>query len=82
MHTTTPMQDPQRQTAGLAQLLTFSEVCSLLRKSRSGLYKLMASDPNFPKPVKDGSARSARTFFVATEIAAYQDAKLAERDAA
>ena len=53
MHTDT-LQDIHRQAASLAQLLTFGEVCSLLRKSRSGLYKLMASDPNFPKPVKDG----------------------------
>lgn len=97
MHTDT-LQDLSHNAAGAAaiqaagrgiktgtlpeQWLTFSEVCSLMRKSRSGLYKLMASDPTFPKPVKDGSARSARTFFVATEIATYQDAKLAERDAA
>ncbi|UFQ99113.1 helix-turn-helix transcriptional regulator [Pseudomonas wenzhouensis] len=63
-------------------MLSFSEVCSLLRKSRSGLYKLMASDSNFPKPIKDGHARSARSYFAAREIAAYQEAKLAGRDAA
>ncbi|MNF86874.1 hypothetical protein D3C84_693240 [compost metagenome] len=81
MHTNT-LQDIQRQASSLSQLLTFSEVCSLMRKSRSGLYKLMASDPSFPKPVKDGAARSARSFFVAAEIAAYQGAMLAARDAA
>lgn len=72
-------QDLQRQVSSLSQLLTFSEVCSLMRKSRSGLYKLMGNDPSFPKPVKDGEARSARAFFVAAEIAAYQDAKLQAR---
>lgn len=76
------LQDIQRQASGLAQLLTFSEVCNLLRKSRSGVYKLIASDPTFPRSIKDGEARSARAFFVASEIAAWQQAKLAARDAA
>lgn len=67
------------QSSRLEQLLSFNEVCSLMRKSRSGLYKLMNSDSVFPKPVKDGEARSARTFFVASEIATYQEAKLAGR---
>ncbi|MFC0709743.1 helix-turn-helix transcriptional regulator [Azorhizophilus paspali] len=76
------LQDIYRQAAALAQLLSFAEVCSLLRKSRSGVYKLMASDPTFPRSIKDGEARSARAFFVASEIAAWQQAKLATRDAA
>ncbi|RRW47249.1 AlpA family phage regulatory protein [Pseudomonas luteola] len=78
----TTLQDIQRQAAQLSQLLTFTEVCGLLRKSRSGVYKLMASDPSFPRTVKDGEARSARAFFVASEIAAWQQSKLAARDAA
>lgn len=77
--TNSSLQDTQNQASRLAQLLTFSEVCSLLRKSRSGIYKLMAADPSFPLPVKDGTARSARAFFVASEIAAYQNTKLAGR---
>ncbi|UVE16813.1 AlpA family phage regulatory protein [Pseudomonas sp. LS44] len=76
------LQDPQRQASGLSQLLTFGDVCSLLRKSRSGVYKLMTSDPTFPKPVKDGDARSARAFFVASEIAAWLQSKLDARGAA
>lgn len=82
MQSTTSLQDIQHQASGLSQFLTFGEVCSLMRKSRSGLYKLMASDSNFPKPIKDGEARSARSYFAAREIAAYQEAKLAGRDAA
>lgn len=82
MHTTTSLQDLQRQASSLSQLLTFGEVCSLMRKSRSGLYKLMAADTSFPKPIKDGTARAARAFFVESEIAAYQTSKLAERGAA
>lgn len=78
----TTLQNFSSQASRLAQLLTFGEVCSLLRKSRNGLYKLMASDPTFPRSIKDGEARSARAFFVADEIAAWQQAKLAARDAA
>lgn len=82
MQTATTLQDLQSQTSRLSQRLTFTEVCSLLRKSRSGVYKLMASDPTFPRSIKDGDARSARAFFVAEEIATWQQAKLAVRDAA
>ncbi len=78
----TTFQDLQNQASRLAQLLTFSDVCSLLRKSRSGVYKLMASDPTFPRSIKDGDARSARAFFVASEIAAWQQSKLDARGAA
>ncbi len=78
----TTLQDLQNQASRLAQLLTFSDVCSLLRKSRSGVYKLMASDPTFPRSIKDGDARSARAFFVASEIAAWQQSKLDARGAA
>lgn len=78
----TTFQDLQNQASHLAQLLTFSDVCSLLRKSRSGVYKLMASDPTFPRSIKDGDARSARAFFVASEIAAWQQSKLDARGAA
>lgn len=78
MHTDTSIYSTHQITAP-AQLLTFGEVCSLMRKSRSGLYKLMAADSTFPKPIKDGSARCARAFFVASEIVTYQTAKFSER---
>lgn len=76
------LQELQQQASGLSQLLTLREVCSLLRKSRGGLYKLMAADPTFPRSIKDGEARNARAFFVASEVAAWQQAKIAARDAA
>lgn len=81
MPTAATLQFLQSQAAGLSQLLTFSEVCSLMRKSRSGLYKLMAADPTFPRIIKDGDARSARAFFVAEEVATWQQAKLQARAA-
>lgn len=80
MHTTT-LQELQIQSQKLSQLLAFAEVCTLLRKSRSGVYKLMAADPSFPRPVKDGISRSSRAFFVANEVAAWQQAKLDARTA-
>lgn len=73
------MQTQSLNDFGLQQQISFEEACSLLRKSRSGLYKTMAADPTFPKPVKSGGARSARVYFVASEIAKWQQAKLAER---
>lgn len=75
------LQDLHRQASALAQLLTLSEVCGLLRKSRSGLYKLMAADKSFPKPIKDSQTRSARAYFAAAEIVAWQQSKLAARNA-
>lgn len=79
---TKPAQELSNHASRLAQLLTFSEVCNLLRKSRSGVYKMIAADPSFPKPVKDGKARSARAYFVADEFADWQKSKLAGRKAA
>lgn len=67
----------QNQRITTIQMMTFEEVCSLLRKSRSGLYKLIAKDTSFPKPVKDGEARQSRTFFADAEISAWQEARLA-----
>ncbi|WP_371579586.1 helix-turn-helix transcriptional regulator [Metapseudomonas resinovorans] len=61
-------------------MLSLAEVCALLCKSRSGLYKVMARDPTFPRPVKDGDARSARVLFAATEFAAWQQSKLDSRN--
>ncbi len=78
---TNSLQDLSSQASRLAQMLTFNEVCSLYRKSRSGLYKLMAADPTFPKPVKDGENIQARSYFVAGEIATHQQAKLSARAA-
>lgn len=73
------MQTQSLQNLGLEQQISFDEVCRLLCKSRSGIYKLMAADSTFPTPFKSGNARSARVFFVASEIAEWQKTKLATR---
>ena len=54
------------------QQFTFNEVCAVLRRSRSGLYRLMSQDPTFPHPRKEGRARSCRVYFFGHEIAAWQ----------
>lgn len=54
------------------QQFTFQEVCAVLRRSRSGLYRLMSQDPTFPRPRKQGGARSCRVYFYGHEIAAWQ----------
>ncbi|SED68263.1 transcriptional regulator, AlpA family [Pseudomonas anguilliseptica] len=64
------------------QMMSFTAACDLLCRSRSGLYKLMRNDLTFPVPIKDSDARTARAFFVAAEIAAWQNAQLASRSAA
>ncbi|WP_223522381.1 helix-turn-helix transcriptional regulator [Pseudomonas sp. A-B-26] len=64
------------------QMLSLAETCKLLCKSRSGLYKLMAADITFPRPIKDGTARQARVVFVSSELAAWQQAKLSARASA
>lgn len=79
MHTDTTLQEIPTHVPGLDQWLTINDVCGLLRKSRPGLYRLMNSDPTFPRRLKDGEARTARAFFVATEIASWQQCKLQAR---
>lgn len=60
------------------QHLTFNEVCAVLRRSRSGLYRLMSLDPTFPRPRKEGVARSCRVYFYGHEIAAWQRSRTAD----
>lgn len=63
------------------ELISISETGSEIRKSRSGLDKLRAKDPNFPKPWKDGTDRQARVYFVRAEVEAWLRAKLEARSA-
>lgn len=61
------------------ELSTVSETGDCLRLSRSGLDKLRAKDPTFPKPLKDGTGRQARVYFVRAEVDAWLRAKLEAR---
>lgn len=57
-------------------------LCQWLDVTRSGLAKLRAKDPTFPKPIKDGNARQAAAYYVVAEVEAWLQAKIAARDKA
>lgn len=67
--------------SNLPELMTVVELGSYLRRSRSGVDKLRAKDPTFPKPLKDGTGRQARVYFVRAEVDAWLRAKLEARTA-
>ncbi|MFC2970996.1 transcriptional regulator [Azotobacter bryophylli] len=70
------------QAASLPELWTMAEVAQVMRRTRSGVDKLRARDPQFPKPLKDGDDRRSRIYFVRQEIEAYLSARLQAREAA
>lgn len=55
---------------------TAAEVLDL---SKSGLEKLVATDPSFPRPIKLGEHRQSAVFFDSDEIAAWIESKKAQR---
>lgn len=55
-------------------------LCQWLDVTRSGLAKLKAKDPTFPKPIKDGDARQAAAYYVVAEVDAWLQSKIAARD--
>ena len=57
-------------------------LCQWLDVTRSGLAKLRAKDPNFPKPIKDGSSRQAAAYYVVTEVDTWLQSKITARDKA
>lgn len=68
--------------SSLPELWTMAEVAQVMRRTRSGVDKLRARDPLFPKPLKEGEKRGSRIFFVRQEIEAYLAARLAAREVA
>ncbi len=68
--------------ASLPELWTMAEVAARLRRTRSGVDKLRARDPQFPKPLKDGGKRGSRIYFVRQEVEAYLSARLQAREVA
>lgn len=57
-----------------------ADVAQVMRRTRSGVDKLRARDPDFPKPLKDGDNRRSRIYFVRSEVEAYLHARLSERE--
>lgn len=72
-------QQPSIKNTIHNELLTKKETAELFRRTTSGLDRLIAREPDFPKPLKDGNDRSSRVYFVRVEIEAYLAAKLASR---
>lgn len=70
------------QAASLPELWTMAEVAKTMHRTRSGVDKLRARDPQFPKPLKDGDNRRSRIYFVRQEVEAYLAARLAAREVA
>ena len=64
---------------GLTDLWTKAETARYMKRTPSGLDKLCARDPDFPKPLKDGDNRRSRVYFVRQEVEAYLAGKLAAR---
>lgn len=55
-------------------------LCQWLDVTRSGLAKLKAKDPTFPKPIKDGGTRQAAAYYVVAEVENWLQSKIAARD--
>lgn len=63
-------------------LIRQTALCTWLDVTRSGLAKLRAKDPTFPRPLKDGVSRQAAAYFVVAEVEAWLQSKIQARDAA
>lgn len=61
-------------------LIRQPSLCQWLDVTRSGLAKLRAKDPSFPKPIKDGESRQAAAYYVVAEVEAWLQSKIAARD--
>ncbi len=72
---------PQTSLQGKG-LIAQPNLIKWLDLTRSGLDKLRAKDPTFPKPIKDGDTRQASVYYVLAEVEAWLAAKIAARDAA
>jgi predicted DNA-binding transcriptional regulator AlpA len=70
------------RTAAMAKrFVRFNEGLKLIGVSRSEAYRRQKTDPDFPKIVKPLGEGTKPSAFVDEEIAAYQAARIAERDA-
>lgn len=78
----TPHQTTTPITTTLPELLTMADLAVMLRRTRSGVDKLRARDPEFPQPLKDGTDRRSRVYFVRSEVEAYLQARLEARPSA
>lgn len=61
-------------------LMRQPKLCAWLDMTPSGLAKLKAKDPTFPKPIKDGDSNQAAAYYVVAELEAWLAAQIAKRD--
>lgn len=69
----------QSGPASAQDLILMNEVCELMGRTRSGVDKLRARDPGFPKPWKDGGNSRSRIYFVRSEIERYLSGRFSAR---
>lgn len=74
------VKDQNATSSTPRQLIRTKDVLSLLAISRTTLHRLRESDRTFPKPIKDGSARSAPMYYVLAEVEAWVQRRMDQRD--
>lgn len=74
------MADTTRNPYPKPWRIPFNEAARLLSISRSTLKVLLKRDPDFPRPVKDGTDRRAGAYFITEELEAWLNSKIKERD--
>ena len=60
-------------------LLRKTTAAKTIDLSKSGLEKLVAADPTFPRPIKLGEHRQSAVFFDEDELHAWIESKKAQR---
>ena len=61
-------------------LLRKQSLCRVLDMSASGLDKLLAKDPTFPRPIKNGETRQSASYFLVDEVRQWLAAQASQRD--
>ncbi|KMM87709.1 hypothetical protein EKA85_24485 [Pseudomonas veronii] len=61
-------------------LISHTSLQHCFDKSRSGLEKLRETDASFPRPIKFGPSKQAGVYFVVSEVEAWLESKISERD--
>lgn len=61
-------------------LLRLKDVCELIKTSRSNVYKMIESDPSFPKKIKFSNSKQAAVYFEKEEIESWVKSKKVNGD--
>jgi prophage regulatory protein len=62
--------------------MTKAEIAAELRRDLSTVDRLRSHDASFPKPLKEGTARQSRIYFVRAEFNAWLQSRLERREVA